>query len=287
MVYRPLSGHEGVTLVDMMKPVSPPAFTAFILAGCRGDEDPLASGGRSKALLPVAGVPMLVRVVRSVAAAARVGQLVISSNDPAGLHGLPDLAAWVASGRLGFHRSGASPAASVVDYLTHVTQDRPLLVTTADHPLLTTAMVDYFCEAACASEADVAVGVVAASLFFAHYPHSQRTFIPLRGESYCGTNLFSLHTPQAVVAARFWAHAGQFRKRPWQLVSSFGLATLALFALRRLDLQAAAARASRLLGVRVAAVPMPFAECAIDVDTAEDLALATRIVQSRGETESR
>lgn len=268
-----------------MRPVPSSSFTAFVLAGCRGDEDPLASGGRSKVLLPVAGVPMLVRVVRSVAAAARVAKIVISTDDSAGLHALPELAAWVASGRLSFHRSRASPAASVVDYMTHRAGEVPLLVTTADHPLLTTAMVDYFCEAAWASEADVAVGVVAASLFFAHYPHSRRTFIPLRGESFCGTNLFSLHTPQAVVAARFWAHAGQFRKRPWRLVSTFGLPALASFAVRRLDLRAAAARASRLLGVQVAAVPMPFAECAIDVDTADDLALATRILQSRGEAE--
>ncbi|MCS6924913.1 MAG: NTP transferase domain-containing protein [Candidatus Binatia bacterium] len=258
---------------------TPSAFTAFVLAGCRGQEDPLASEGRSKVLLPVAGVPMLVRVVRSVAASSRVAEIVISSDDPASLHTLPELTAWVESGRLRFHRSCASPAASVVDYVTHVTQEWPLLVTTADHPLLTTAMVDYFCEAACASQADVAVGVVAASLFFARYPHSRRTFIPLRGESFCGTNLFSLHTPRAVVAARFWAYAGQFRKRPWRLVSTFGLATLALFACRRLDLHAAAAHVSRLLGVQVAAVPMPFAECAIDVDNADDLALATQILQ--------
>ncbi|MEW6298092.1 MAG: nucleotidyltransferase family protein [Thermodesulfobacteriota bacterium] len=259
------------------------AFTALVLAGSRGPQDPLARalGGTCKALIPVAGVPMLVRVVRSVSAAPRVAKIVVSSDDPASLSALPELAALVESGVLGFHHSRRSPAESVVDYVTRLSRGEPLLVTTADHPLLTAEMVDYFCVAAHESGAEVAAGVMAASLFSACYPESRRTFIRLRGEGFCGTNLFSLHTPRAVAAAQFWSHAGQFRKRPWRLVSTFGLSTLALFALRRLDLHAAVARVSQILGVRVAAVRMPFAECAIDVDNEADLALATRILRTR------
>ena len=39
-------------------------------------------------------------------------------------------------------------------------------------------MAEYFCTAVAASEADVVVGVVAASLFRARYPESKRSFIP-------------------------------------------------------------------------------------------------------------
>jgi GTP:adenosylcobinamide-phosphate guanylyltransferase len=258
-------------------------FTALVLAGNRSLQDPLAQawGSPGKVLIPVAGVPMLVRVVRSISAASQVAKIVVSSDDPSSLHALPELAVAVESGVLSFHYSRNSPAESVVDYATRFSMGEPLLVTSADHPLLTAEMVDYFCRAACASGADVVAGVVAASLFSARYPQSRRTFIRLRGESFCGANLFTLHTPRAVAAARFWSHAGQFRKRPWRLVSTFGLSTLALFALRRLDLHAAVTRVSQILGVRVAAVQMPFAECAIDVDNAADLALATHILCTR------
>lgn len=225
---------------------------------------------------------MLVRVVRSLRAVSSVDKIVVSTDYPAVLHGLSEIRAFADSGVLSFHHtSGRSPSESVLQYFTSQSAKQPLLVTTADHPLLTAEMVEYFCTAATSSNADVVVGVVAASLFRARYPDSKRSFIPLRGESFCGTNLFALCTPRAAAAAAFWHHAGQFRKRPWRLISTFGLTNLVLLALYRLDLAAVLPRASRVIGARVAAVQMPFAECAIDVDNPDDLATATRILTER------
>ncbi len=50
-----------------------------------------------------------------------------------------------------------------------------------------------------------------------------------------------------------------------------------------LDLEQALARASRSLGARVAAVVLPQAEAAIDVDRLEDYALAQRILAERSD----
>jgi GTP:adenosylcobinamide-phosphate guanylyltransferase len=259
-------------------------FTALVLAGRRGPTaDPLAqpTGGSHKALIPVAGVPMLLRVIRSLQAVPCITKIVVSLDTPSVLRNVADIASLVDSGLVSFHKSARSPAESVFDYVEQRPTREPLLVTTADHPLLTAEMVSYFCAAAESSAADVSVGVVAASLFRAHYPYSKRTFISVRNESFCGTNLFALHSIQAAAAVRFWAHAGQFRKRPWRLVRAFGLATFVLFALRCLDLNTAIDRVSRVLGARIAIVQMPFAECAIDVDNADDLALASRILAER------
>jgi GTP:adenosylcobinamide-phosphate guanylyltransferase len=223
---------------------------------------------------------MLVRVLRTLRAAHSVSRIVVSTDDPSLIDGLSELRTFMDAGTLSSHESSDSPAASALDYFDKHHQE-PLLVATADHPLLTAAMIDYFCAAAVNSGADVAVGIVAASLFRAHYPTSKRSFIPLRSDSFCGTNLFALLTPQAAAAAAFWTHAGQFRKRPWRLMREFGLINLALLALRRLDLAAALPRASRVIGARVAAVPLPFPECAIDVDNLDDFATATRILRER------
>jgi 2-phospho-L-lactate guanylyltransferase (CobY/MobA/RfbA family) len=224
---------------------------------------------------------MLVRVVRSLQAVPHVRRIAVSIDDLALLTHLPELQGLMDSGALEFHQSGRSPSASVLDYFESLPVEQSLLVTTADHPLLTAEMLEYFCTAVGKSNADVVVGVVAASLFRARYPQSKRTFLKVRGESFCGTNLFALHGPRAAAAAAFWGHAGKFRKRPWRLVSVFGPTTLALFALRRLDLDAALVRVSRIIGARVAVVQMPFAECAIDVDNPRDLALASRILAER------
>lgn len=225
---------------------------------------------------------MLVRVVRNLRAVRSVHRIVVSIDDPAVLDGLSELRALADSGVLGFHLSGRSPSMSALDYFGSLPAGEPLLVTTADHALLTAEMVEHFCLAAENSEADVVVGMVSASLFRAHYPESKRTFIRLRDGSFCGANLFVFRGPRAAVAAAFWTRAEKFRKRPWRLVSVFGPTNLALFALRRLDLEAALVRASRVIGARIEAVQMPFAECAIDVDSPSDLAIASRILVERG-----
>ncbi|MGE0682409.1 MAG: NTP transferase domain-containing protein [Candidatus Binatia bacterium] len=267
-----------------LKNVRSTHFTALVLAGRRGPIDPVAQSASCshKVLVPVAGTPMILHVVRNLRAAQTIDAIVICTDNPAAFAGLTELHTLANSGGLGFYQTGGrSPSESVLQYFASNLHPTPLLITTADHPLLTTEMIDYFCTEASASAADVAVGMVAESSFRKHYPNSQRSFIPLRNDSYCGTNLFALLTPQGVAAARFWNHAGQFRKRPWRLISTFGLTNLLLIAFRRLDLAGVLPRASRAIGARTAVVQMPFPECAIDVDTLYDLATVTRILAGR------
>jgi len=257
--------------------------TALVLAGRRGSAaDPLAeaTGSRHRALLPICGVPMLVRVVRALREARSVGQILVSIGEPEALEAEPELAALLAQGALGVHRSLDSPSRSVLDVLGGAAGRGPLLVTTADHPLLTGGIVDHVNAAALRSQADVLVGAVGAELVRARYPSSVRTWIRLRDGDWSGANLFVLRTPEARRAAEFWVRVEQFRKRPWRLVGAFGPLTLALFALRRLDLEAGLARVSRAIGARVEVVPLPFPEAAIDVDRPADLELASRILRA-------
>ena len=75
--------------------------------------------------------------------------------------------------------------------------------------------------------------------------------------------------------------AEAFRKQPWRLALAFGPRALIAFWRRRFDLDTALEQISRVIGARVQAVRMPFAEAAIDVDRAADLALATQILAER------
>ena len=62
------------------------------------------------------------------------------------------------------------------------------------------------------------------------------------------------------------------------ILSSTTTSRRPLFSLRRLDLDTAMARASKVVGARIAAVPIPIAEAAVDVDKVEDLTLVRRIL---------
>lgn len=255
---------------------------ALVLAGRRGPEDALAvaRGVSHRAFLPVRGVPMLLRVVRALRGAERIGTVHVSIDAPPLVGEVPELHALVSEGVLVLHESEASPSKSVLAVLSQRPED-PFLVTTADHALLTPDMVDHFADAADATGADVAVGLVAASLLRRAYPESPRTLLRLRDESWSGANLFAFRTGEARKAAAFWVRAERHRKQPWRLVAAIGPGLLAGYATGRLDLHAALAKASERIGAVVRAVPMPVAEAAIDVDHEADLVLAAQVLASR------
>ncbi|MEB2344153.1 MAG: nucleotidyltransferase family protein [Deltaproteobacteria bacterium] len=253
----------------------------LVLAGRRAGEGEMGLPTATKALVEVDGTPMIERVLACLREAVGTRPTFVSAGDAALLEATPVLRAWVAEGWLRHHASAGSPAASVHDFLVRESGGGAVLVTTADHPLLTPAMVRHFLGAADATGADVAVAVVEASLFRARFPRVRRTFIPLGDDAVTGANLFCFRTPRAAEAARFWVRAEVVRKRPWRMAALFGPVTLARFALGRLPLDAAVARVSAAMGVRAAAIRMPFAECAIDVDGAADLEAAARVLAAR------
>ena len=251
-------------------------LAALVLAGSRGPEDPLArsQGARHRALLEVGGTPMLLRVLRALRATPRVGAITVSIEDPGALASLPELDALARSHALALHRSLPSPSRSVLDVLGSLPPQRPLLVTTADHALLRPEIVARFVADADASGADLALGLVSARVVRERFPDAKRTFLRFRDDGYSGANLFLFRTPRARNAAAFWVRAERFRKQPWRLVAEFGPVSLALFLLRRLDLDRALERASRTVDATIAAVRLPFAEAAVDVDKPADLELA-------------
>src|SRR3546814_553037 len=144
-------------------------------------------------------------------------------------------------------------------------------------------MVAHFCAASLASGAEVTAGLTASGVLLARYPHSRRTYLRFREERYSGSNLFAILGPAGMRLPEVWRRAEQQRKKPWRIAAVFGPVLLLGYLLRRFTLDEAMARISARLGVRVAAVKMPMAEAAIDVDKAEDLLLAEEILRNRGQ----
>jgi len=263
---------------------APQRFTALVLAGSRGAADPVAAACNvpHKALAPVLGVPMLLRVVQALQASSRIRRVVLQSNEPGLFDAIPELKQAIHDGRIQVLPAGASPAQSVAQAMASLKQELPVLVTTADHALLTAEMVDHFCDQAAASQAQIAVGLAPASAVLAKYPDALRTFYRLGAERYSGCNLFALLQPEARKAIEFWVRLEQHRKKPWRLIAAIGLRPLLVYLLARPDLDRAMAELSLVIGVTGKAVVMPFAEAPIDVDKPEDLKLAEEILRARG-----
>jgi CTP:molybdopterin cytidylyltransferase MocA len=189
----------------------------------------------------------------------------------------------LASGEIALLDGGATPSASVLEALDHLPGALPLLVTTADHPLLSAATVDEFAIASAGAAVDVTVGLVSAAGVRAAFPGVRRTVLRLRGAEYCGCNLFAFLTPEARRAAAFWAEIEQHRKRPWRMLLPLGIPEVLRFALGRLNLDDLVALASRRMQVRVRAVLLSQPEAGFDVDKVEHLEAAEQYLRAQGE----
>ena len=257
-----------------MTPIQP--YTALVLAGRRGADDPLAKsrGASHRALLPVAGVPMLARVLTALRGARHVAKIWISIDTPDVLAAVPELAPFR---DLPVHQSKESPARSVADALDALGDER-VLVTTADHALLSGARVDRFLDGAAAANSDVAVGVVERSAFADADASEARTWIRLRCGSYTGANLFAFQNARARRAAEFFARAERHRKKPWRMIAALGPTLAIEYLAGTLDLESGCRQLSRSAGATIRPVLLEEAAAAIDVDKAADLALAEKIL---------
>ena len=240
------------------------SLAALVLAGSRpGRPDPVAqaAGVSHKALALAGGETLLARVVGALRGAS-VSRVVVSTAHPQVAEAARALEAEVVAA------APDGPAASVL--AAQAVLGAPLLVTTADHALLEPEWVARFLADA-PVEADVCALLARRERVEADAPCTRRTYLRLADGEWSGCNLFLFRTARGFGAARLWRRAEARRKRPWRLAALVGPATLLRYATGRLSLEAAVARLGSVAAVRAAAVACPFALCAVDVDTPDDL----------------
>jgi len=256
-------------------------FTAIILAGQRPGIDPLAAHFNEsyKALISIAGRPMLTHVTRRLVGRADVVRVIILAQKADALFDHPDTRWMRDDPRVVTRDCGDSVVQAIIDTLDAMPDAFPFLLTTADNVLLDDAMIDAF--VAGASDADLAAALVERRTLAAAYPGNRRTWLRFRGGAYSGANLFWLGSPAALRGLAVWRGIEQQRKRARAVLGAFGTGLALMIGLRLLTLDLAIARVGKRLGLRAKAVVLPFAEACIDVDKVSDHAMAEKIMTRR------
>jgi GTP:adenosylcobinamide-phosphate guanylyltransferase len=251
-------------------------WTAIILAGQRPGVDRLAHhfGGDLKALVEIGGEAMITHVIRTLLQVPEVKSILVLAQNPARLE-----EAVAAGGGASFSVSASGISASIKAVAGTALAPWPMLVTTADHPLLTPAMIRDFLSASGAE--DLSVAMVEKQTMLAQFPEAKRTWLKFSDGHWSGANLFALKSDKVSAALDLWAAAEQDRKQVWKLFLHFGpwLAVRAIT--RTIGLSAALEKAGQRLGLTVKLVAMGDPVAAIDVDKPEDHALASAILEAR------
>jgi len=258
-------------------------FTAIILAADRAVGDPVAkaTGAPCKSLSPVGGIPMIIRVIEALKASSEVDFCIICGPSKEIISQSPELSQALSRDNIRWIPHRETPSTSTYEALQHMEPGKPVLVTTADHALLTPQIVDYFCSQTRQTDYDLAVGLASYDMLSKAFPNCRRTVTKLKDGAFCSCNLFAFLTPKSYSAANFWLQVEKQRKKPLRIVSICGWITVLRFLLGQLTMKEGLQRISQRMGLKAGAIMMIQPEAAIDVDTVGDLALANKIIASR------
>ena len=261
-----------------------PESVALVLAGDRGgvDEVARAAGVPCKALAPLAGVPMIIRVLDALQASARIDSYVLCGPGPAAVETCPQLQEFIRRDHVTWIPAADSLSGSVQAGLARIDPAAFVLITTADHALLDAGILDYFLDRAVDGSAGVYVGLVEYGLIEKTCPGVRRTVLKFSDGGYCGCNLYAFDGARAREVISLWEQAQTHRKQPWRMaLRLFGLGALARYACGRLSMEQARQAIMKTTGITVDFIALPFPHASIDVDTPEDLELARRVLEER------
>lgn len=242
----------------------------MLAGGPLDDVARLQPGAPNKAFVDIAGRTLVGRVLSALRGSAAVGRIVVVA--PPSERDHPDL-------RLAdeLRPDGARITESLRNGLDGFAPDACVLIAASDLPVLTVPAVDDFIGRLRALDADVVYGCVERGVHMRRYPDVPHTWARMRDGTFCGGGVFSIKPRAMPFLERFIEQLGAARKHPFKLASFFGWDMLASFALGRLSIARAEARASKILGAPVRALVSPYPETCVNVDRVSDVALARRL----------
>lgn len=260
---------------------------ALVTAGGIPDpEDPLFpyAQGRPKALIELAGKPMLQWVLDALGGAETVERVQVIGLDPGAslscskpLSFTPDQGSMLENIRVGALQilEGNSAAGRV-------------LSVAADVPAISAEMVDWVVRKASETDHELCYNVIPRDVMETRFPDSKRSFVRLKDVEVCGGDVNVFDTALVTGRRDLWERIVAARKNVFRQAALVGVDTLLLLLLRRLTLRQAEARASRSLKIRGRALTCPYAEIGMDVDKPIQLEILRKDVafQPKRESES-
>jgi len=247
---------------------------ALIIAGhTPGKIDPLLeyANVENKALIPIAGKPMIKWVADAITGSRHVERLFIVGQDESlGIDFGPKPIIFIPNqGRLMKNIFAGG------ERVLQDTSDRErILVCTADVPLLTTAIVDEHIAAMLQTKHDLYYTVIRRETMLARFPSSRRTYTKVRDAVLCGGELNMASWRVIETNRELWDALLESRKNVLGQVRRVGISTLILFLLRRLSITDLERRAEKILNLKARAVITPHAELGMDVDKPFQLDIA-------------
>ncbi|HEY70777.1 MAG TPA: NTP transferase domain-containing protein [Anaerolineae bacterium] len=254
----------------------------ILAGGIPGPDDPLypATQGNPKALIDVAGKPMVQCVLDAVSGANHTDHVVLVGLEENGslhcekpLHFIPDQV-----NLLDNVLTGIQKIQEIHPQAEHA------LVLGGDLPAITSQMVDWRIESMEGSHCDVEFTAIERTVMESRFPGSNRSYVKLKDVEVCGGDV---HGMRLSLAGKrdLWERLIDARKNIFKQAALIGFDTLFLLVTRSMTLKRAESLVSKRLGIVGKATLSPYAEMGMDVDKPFQLEIMRRDLSSNGEVD--
>ncbi len=225
--------------------------------------------GQPKALLDVAGKPMVQWVLDALDGASKVDRvIVIGLEEGSGLTCAKPITYFPnQNGMLKNILFGMQQVISLDPTATHV------LLVSSDIPGIKSEMVDWVVTNAMQTDDDLYYHLIPQDVMEKRYPTSKRTYTHLKDAQVCGGDMNIVATRTINTNLEKWEQLIEARKSPLKQAAIFGWDTLLQLAFRAITVEGAVKKVTRRLGMTGRAVLCPYAEVGMDVDKPHQLEL--------------
>lgn len=223
--------------------------------------------GESKAMVDVAGKPMIQWTLDALSGAKNVDNVIITGLSPKSnltckkpLHYLSNQGKMLDNLIAGVNKS-----------LELNPKNKYILLVSSDIPALKSEMVDWLINTCMETNDDIYYGVCPREVMEERYPGSKRTYTKLKDMEVCGADINVIHVRMASEHLDVWNSLIANRKNPAAQAGIMGLDTLYLLLTRQATLQDFVERVSKRIGIKGRAIVWPYAEPCMDVDKPNQL----------------
>ena len=246
-------------------------------------EDPLYtfSNGDAKALIDIAGKPMIQWVLDALGDAKQVDNVIViglsSKNNLTcrkPLYYLSNQGRMLSNIVVGVNKS-----------LELNRKNKYVLVVSSDIPAIKPEMVDWLVDTCMQTQDDLYYGVCSREVMENRFADSKRTYTKIKGMELCGADMHVSHVRMATEHLDMWEQLMGNRKSPLRQASIIGLDTFFQVVTRSISLEDLVKKVSRRIGIKGRAIQWPYAEPCMDVDKPHQLELL-RTDLARGQRRS-
>jgi len=234
-------------------------------------DDPLYpySNGDTKALINIAGKPMVQWVLDALGNAKQVDNIIVIGLSPkSGLTCKKPMHYVSNQGRM---------LANIVTGINKAIELDPktqyVLVVSSDIPALKPEMVDWLVNKCMETKDDLYYGVCPRDVMEARFPGSNRTYTRLKDIALCGADINLTHVRMATEHLDLWESLIGNRKSPMRQAATVGFDTLFQVLTRSITLNDLVDKVSRRIGIKGRVIVWDHAEPCMDVDKPHQLEL--------------